>query len=216
MGVETIRRIANEMGLFRERDVTAAGGDANCLDDARVFGFATPHGHGVWSHPEYKPTRYELVQIRMRKAVFWGPSALWLLGAEKTEPEAMWIALGNNFRRPPTLELDTVVIRTRNLEKNVELVQPPGCLLVLRVHSVERALADIARHDCVGLLDRDLRPRQFTLHPDGDFLSAHSRAASWSPPAEGCSRPGADDWIVARSFSPEKAKVPPRARWLRY
>lgn len=204
-GVEIIRRIANEKGLFRERDVKEAGASPTCLRDALVFGFARPHGHGVWSHPKYEPTRYELVQIRMEKAVFWGPSALWLLGVEETEPEVIWIALGNNFPRPRTLEHGTVVIRSRNFEKDLTIVRQGRSLLDLRVQSRELAEADVARNDCRRLADRDLRPRFFTLDPDACLLSAQLAGRwPWRPPhlpPAGYEDEEPEHWSVANSVS---------------
>ena len=105
--------------LFRERDVRQKHVWHEAMAMAQFLGLVTPHGHGVWSHPHYTPSRYELLQIRFPKAVFWGPSALWLLGAEPVEPEALWIAIGNKSRPPRTLDLSTVIVRTRKLEKDV-------------------------------------------------------------------------------------------------
>ena len=80
---------ATRRGLFRECDVRKKGVWHEALADAQVMGLVAPHGQGVWSHRRYTPTRYEHVQIRLPKCVFWGLSALWLLGAEADGPRAL-------------------------------------------------------------------------------------------------------------------------------
>lgn len=137
-------------GLFRSRDLV--GISRNWLQIAREMGQLTAHGPGLWSHTRYRPTAYEFAQVRFPRAVFWGPSALWLLGALKPEPEVLWIAVANKARMPRTLEPSTVVIRTRRLEQDVLALRPPGRLHTLRVHSRVRAQADVDRHDCERLL----------------------------------------------------------------
>ncbi len=180
-GVNVIKRIANEKGLFRERDLGTAAAPG-CLHFARYTRIAKPHGHGVWSHYAYDPTRYELIQIRLKSAVFWGPSALWLLGLTKQEPEAMWIAVSNNSRRPQNLPLGTVVIRTRQLEQDAFILRQPGTLLDLRVYSRERAEADIARSDLPALLDLNFRPR-FVVPRWAEMLSSNvGGRIDWRPP----------------------------------
>lgn len=133
-------------GLFRSRDLV--GISRNWLQIARDWGRLTAHGSGIWSAPQYRPTAYELAQLRFPRAVFWGPSALWLLGESQREPEVLWLALGNNARLPRTLEPATVIIRTRRLEQDAIALRPPGRLLTLRVYSRARAQADVARYDC--------------------------------------------------------------------
>lgn len=131
-------------GVFRVKDLNPCRLSHNWLPLAHFLGHATPHGRGVWSHPKYQPSRYELLQIRFPKAVFWGPSALWLLGELFFEPAQPWLAIGNNARIPRTIERDSVVIlRTRRLELDVVTVLPEGRALMLRVHNAERARADI-------------------------------------------------------------------------
>ncbi len=131
-------------GVFRVKDLNSARLSHNWLPFAHFLRRATPHGHGVWSHPKYQPSRYELVQIRFPKAVFWGPSALWLLGESPWEPPQLWLAIGNNQRIPKTIERDSIVVlRTRRLELDVVTVQPEGHALELRVHNAERAHAEI-------------------------------------------------------------------------
>ncbi|MDP1825712.1 MAG: hypothetical protein Q8L48_20795 [Archangium sp.] len=133
-------------GLFRSRDLV--GISRNWLQFARDMGRLTAHGPGLWSHALYRPTAYELAQVRLPRAVFWGPSALWLLGALTREPEVLWIALGNKARLPRTLDPSTVIIRTRRLEQDLITLRPPGRLLTLRVYSRARAQADLDLHDC--------------------------------------------------------------------
>jgi hypothetical protein len=146
----------------------------------------------VWSHRLYQPTRYELVQIRFPRAVFWGPSALWLLGARAHEPEALWIAIDNKARPPRRLDLNTVVVRTRRLEDDVVSLRPEGRRLTLRVHSRARAEADLAQADCPRMLARAAKRAHFKLPPDASLLSADLRFARWHPvPAQG------EDWVTA-------------------
>ena len=83
MGMGEALRIIEELascGVFLERELNKIGISRNWLPLAKTMGCATPRGYGVWSHPSYEPTRYELVQLRFPHVVFWGPSALWLLG----------------------------------------------------------------------------------------------------------------------------------------
>jgi hypothetical protein len=141
--LDVIDQLASR-GLFRVKDLNPYRLSHNWLKVLRFFGHATPHGRGVWSHPEYQPSRYELVQIRFPKAVFWGPSALWLLGESPWEPPFLWLAIGNHSRIPKTLERNSfVILRTRRLESDLVSVLPEGRALVLRVHNAERACADI-------------------------------------------------------------------------
>lgn len=210
--VDAIQRLAKRKGLFRERDVEREGVSPSCLEDARVFGLVTHHGHGVWSDHRYEPTRYELVQIRLEHAVFWGPSALWLHGVTKQEPDAIWIAIGHKSRRPRTLPLETVIVRSRHLEKDVVTVTPR--LLDLRVHTRERAEADIAQHDSAGLIGRSLRQCRFNLERDTCFLSSQLRAwpdwRPWPEPPGGYYGDPVENWSVVRSI-PSKVPEPSAA-----
>lgn len=189
---------AARRGLFRERDLRKRGVWHSAFADAELRGLVTSHGHGVWSHCRYKPTRYELLQIRFPRAVFWGPSALWLHG-EEDEPEALWIAITNKSRAPRTLELSTVIIRTRNLEQAVTSVTPEGTWLTLRVHTPERAQADIARTDCHRLLERAVRRAHFVVPREASFLSARLPPVQWHQiPAF------REDWVVEQSLGQPK------------
>ncbi len=76
-------------------------------------------------------------------AVFWGPSALWLLGELDREPVALWVAIGNKSRPPRTLDPSTVIVRTRRLNDDVICVRPGSRPVALRVHHHERARADL-------------------------------------------------------------------------
>lgn len=158
-------------GLFLERDLNKRGISRNWLRMARFLRHATPRGYGVWSHCTYEPSRYELIQLRFPKLVFWGPSALWLLGVEPREPDAMWIAIDNKSRPPQRLDLTTVVIRTRRLEQDVVTVREKKRFLPLRVHTRERAEADLARADRPQFLAQAIDRAPFTLVPGGHFLS---------------------------------------------
>jgi hypothetical protein len=178
-GLKIIEQLVREKPLFRERDVRAMRVSPACLHDAKVYGIAVSHGHGVWSHPHYIPTRYELLQVRFEDAVFWGPSALWLLGETRKEPEVAWLAIAHGARPPRTLDLSTVVVRTRNLEKNLIKLQNAGRVQALRVHSLERARADVAANDCAGLISRTLMRRDFTLAPDGYLLTSQVTSSGW-------------------------------------
>lgn len=184
---------AAQRGLFRERDLRSSGVWHSAFADAEFSGLVTRHGHGVWSHRNYSPTRYELVQIRFPKLVFWGPSALWLLGVEAHEPEALWIALGNKSRAPRTLDLSAVLIRTRNLEEGVQTVKPEKTRLSLRVQSRERAQADLSRNDIHRLLARAADRAQFALPRGASLLSGQLPIARWRP---------REDWVVKQSLAP--------------
>ena len=155
------------------------------------------HGHGVWGHPDYKPSPYEVLQVRAPKAVFWGPSALWLLGIEAEEPEPLWVAIGNKSRVPRDLDVTTLIIRTRRLEEGVVSLCPERRLISLRVHRRERAEADLARADCRRLLARAADRELFAVPREASFLSADLPVRSWSP--------FKDDWVsVSRSLLPER------------
>lgn len=183
-------------GLFRSRDLV--GLSRNWLQIARDWGRLTAHGPGIWSAPQYRPTAYELAQLRFPRAVFWGPSALWLLGESQREPEVVWIALGNNARLPRTLEPATVIIRTRQLEQDAIALRPPGRLLTLRVYSRARAQADVARYDCerrVAQAGVHLSvPRHADLLTSGLFV--HPRAPPPFIPDPGPS-PAVEPWSVS-------------------
>jgi hypothetical protein len=130
-------------GLFRVRDLKRRGLSANWMPFFQTLFRYVHHGHGVWSHYLFKPTRYEILQVRFPRAVFWGPSALWLLGESDREPEALWIAIGNSARPPRTLDPSTVIIRTRRVNDDVLAVRPERRPITLRVYSAERAHADL-------------------------------------------------------------------------
>lgn len=102
-------------------------------------------GRGIFGHWDYQPTRYELVQLKYPSAVFWGASALWLQGALEVEPAELWVAFPNNVRVPKSLPPGTVVLRSRRLADDVELVKKRGTALPLRAHRQARATADLAR-----------------------------------------------------------------------
>lgn len=131
-------------GLFRVRDLKARGVSAAWMGFFKTLYGYEHHGRGVWSHRDFKPTRYELLQVHVPRAVFWGPSALWLLGELAQEPEALWMAIDNKARPPRTLDPGTVVIRTRRLDDDVTLLRvDPRRPLMLRVHIAQRARADL-------------------------------------------------------------------------
>jgi hypothetical protein len=158
-------------GLFRARDVEAAGISRNWLSVARAQRLITSHGHGIWSHPDFQPTRYELAQIRCPRSVFAGPSALWLLGELEREPEEVWIAIGNKAHPPRTLDYGTVIVRTRRINDDVVELRPDGRVLTLRVHAPARARVDVERTDCDRLLQRSQEPRLFSLPRDAVLLT---------------------------------------------
>ena len=175
MGMGEAMQVIEELakrGVFRERDLKPWRLSHNWLPFAAHLGLVKQHGHGVWSHARYQPTTYEQLQLRFPGAVFWGPSALWLLGVLPREPEAHWIAIANNARLPTRVDDSTVVVRTRRLEADVIAWLPDGRFITLRVHSRERAEADTARTDCSRLLARALVPGRFELARDASLLSA--------------------------------------------
>ena len=205
-GGEIICRLARAEGLFRERDIKKKNVSTACLKEAGVRLLTVkPHGYGVWSLREYEPTRYELLQIRVEHAVFWGPSALWLQGATHKEPDELWIAIDHKARRPLNLPLDTVIVRSRNLEKDLDMV--PHGVTPLRVHTRKRAEADLARSDCADLLSRALTPGRFLLPPWAVHLSERLESwTGWTPPA--ATPPGyectkaleREEWSIVRSI----------------
>ena len=138
--------VVEELGrrwLFRERDLELRGISHEWMSFfGPTLGYVR-YGRGVWGHPRYKPTRYDLLAIRFPHAVFWGPSALWLQGELELEPEALWIAIDNKARAPRTLDPTTVVIRARHHKRDSSLFRPPGRAITLLIHSVERARADL-------------------------------------------------------------------------
>lgn len=106
-GYEVAMRVIEQVasrGVFRERDLAAHEISHNWLNIAQQEGRVRRHERGVWSRSNYTPTRYELFQIRFPKAVFWGPTALWLQGAEPHEPETLWTAMSNSSQVPTTLQ----------------------------------------------------------------------------------------------------------------
>ena len=193
-------------GVFRERDLKPWRVSHSWLEFALGIGMVTQQGHGVWSRPGYSPSRYEILQLRFPRAVFWGPSALWLLGASDREPEPLWIAIANNARPPTRLDEATVVIRTRRLEADVTSCLPTGRALALRVYNRERAQADIERTACSRLLARALEPGPFLVASEGTLLSttmsvSRSHRDPLFPPPRG--PPGRDSWsISARLVTP--------------
>ncbi len=192
MGKDAAMNVIDELvkgRVFRARDLTRYRISQSWLVFAKAIGMIRHHGRGVWSSRDYCPTRYELVQIRFPRAVFWGPSALWLQGQLPEEPESLWIAITNKSQLPTTLEIATVVIRTRHLERSLTSVRPTGCALTLRVHDIPRALADFARVDQHRVLERAAERSKFTVAPAGTLLSAGSKwAASPDPP---------ERWVVS-------------------
>ncbi len=194
IALAVIGELANK-GLFRERDLTHRKISIDWLETARIMGRVRKHGRGVWSHAHYAPTRYEIAQIRLPKLVFWGPSALWLLGAEAQEPESLWIAIANKARPPRSLDVSTVIIRTRNLERQLVSHRPAGRLISLRVHDCERARADVNRADLSRLLERAADRAHFRVPREASFLSAELpvRKTAFAP---------REDWVVARSIDP--------------
>lgn len=190
-----VRELASR-GLFLERDLSRRGISRNWLGFANFMGVATPRGFGVWSHPRYEPTRYECVQLRFPRAVFWGPSALWLLGVKTPEPDNLWVAIANKARTPRRLDLTTVVIRTRNLEKDVTTLRPENTFLHLRVHARERAERDLALVGSPALLARAAERAEFKLPPRARFLS--------SKLLEPWYRLGGEEWVVASTLTRAK------------
>jgi hypothetical protein len=183
-------------GLFRERDLTQRKISIDWLQNARIMGRVRRHGRGVWGHAHYAPTRYELAQIRLPRLVFWGPSALWLLGAEAQEPDGLWVAIGNKSRPPTSLELSTVIIRTRNLDRAVVSHQPQGRLITLRVHDPSRARADVQRADLPNLLERAVNRARFRMPSEASFLSADLPVRKWEPPIA-----PRDQWVVQQTIT---------------
>ncbi len=184
-------------GLFRERDLTHRKISIDWLNTAQLMGCVRRHGRGVWSHARYQPSRYELAQVRLPKLVFWGPSALWLLGAEKKEPEALWVAIGNKSRPPCSLDVSTVIIRTRNLERQLVSHRPKGRLTTLRVHDCARAHADLERADLPRLLERAAEGARFMVPREGVFLSSELTVPRWRPVLT-----PRGDWGVDRTIDP--------------
>lgn len=175
MGMGEALRIIEELascGVFLERELNKIGISRNWLPLAKTMGCATPRGYGVWSHPSYEPTRYELVQLRFPHVVFWGPSALWLLGQRPREPDALFIAIDNKGRPPRRLDLSTVILRTRRLEHDVVSVHLAGQRVALRVHNRERAEADLARADAAQLVSGTMDRVRFSIDRGGCLLSS--------------------------------------------
>ena len=179
-GLGVVEELARR-GLFRERDLTQRDVSRCWLETAHAFRQVTRHGHGVWGHPSYKPTRYELLQVRVPNAVFWGPSALWLFGIEEAEPEALWIAIANKPRVPRNLDITTAIIRTRRLEDGVISLLPEKRLIPLRVYRRERAEADLEGKDCRRLLIRAADRARFEVPLKRASSRQTCRAPSPSP-----------------------------------
>lgn len=194
--LDVIDELANR-GLFRERDLTHRKINIDWLNTAQMMGRIKKQGRGVWSHSRYEPTRYELAQIRLPNLVFWGPTALWLLGAEAQEPASLWIAIANKSRPPRSLDVSTVIIRTRNLERQLTSHRPKGRLITLRVHDRERARADVERADLPRLLQRAADRYRFVVPDDACFLSAALPAVRWRP---------REDWVTERCIDPTQMR----------
>lgn len=193
---QVIEELASR-GLFRERDLTQREISIDWLKTAQLSGLVRKRGRGVWSHARYHPTRYELAQVRLPNLVFCGLSALWLLGAEPQEPAALWVAIDNKARPPRSLDLSTVIIRTRNLERQLTTHQPEGRLITLRVHEVERARADVERADLPRLLERAADRQRFVVPSDACFLSTELPERWWLP---------REAWSIERSIDPTRER----------
>ncbi len=144
MGMGEAMDVVKELGrrgLFREKDLERRGISHSWMSFFETLYGYVHHGRGVWSHRSYEPTRYELLAIRFPHAVFWGPSALWLLGELAVEPEALWIAIDNKARVPSTLDPSTVILRLRHHKRDAKLFRAPGRVALL-IHVLERARAD--------------------------------------------------------------------------
>lgn len=188
--LQVIEELASR-GLFRERDLTQREISIDWLKTAQLSGLIRKRGRGVWSHARYHPTRYELAQVRLPNLVFCGLSALWLLGAEAQEPAALWVAIANKARPPRSLDLSTVIIRTRNLERQLTTHRPAGRLISLRVHEVDRARADVGRADLPRLLERAADRQRFVVPTDACFLSTGLSERRWVP---------CEAWSIERSI----------------
>lgn len=133
-----------DAGLFRARDLKRNRVSPEWMPFFKtLFGYV-PHGRGVWSRGDFNPTRYELIQCRVPRAVFWGPSALWLHGELLREPNHVWIAIDNKARPPRTLDSTVVVIRTRRLTE--DLVTLRHHRSTLRAFSSIRSKSDVLEH----------------------------------------------------------------------
>ena len=91
------------------------------------------------------------------------------------------------------------------LERDVEVIRPTGGLIDLRVHSRERAQADLARVDGQGLVARALRPDFFRLDPGAELLSPRLRMYSaWRapclPPKGWEEKEPREEWFLSSSI----------------
>lgn len=207
--MDVIERLAKG-GAFRAKELNPYGLSQNWLNVACGMGLVRKHGHGVWSSRSHQPTRYEIAQLRFPLAVFWGPSALWLQAALDAEPEPMWIAIANTSRASSTMELDTVIIRTRHLDRGLVIVKPAGRLVALRASDLERAQADVARINPWRVVERAAERSRFTVAANGGLLSANTkmRYPPWHPiPAP------PDQWTQRPAIAATRTPAPARSHW---
>lgn len=206
VAMDVIERL-EKAGVFRAKELSAYGLSQNWLNVARGMGLLRKHGHGVWSSASYQPTRYEILQLRFPMAVFWGPSALWLHAALDAEPEPLWIAIANTSRASSTVELDTVIVRTRHPERGLVTVKPAGRLIPLRAYDLERAQADVARLDPYRVMERAAEKSRFSLAPNGSMLNMNTRYPPWHPiPAP------PDQWTQLPASVATRTPAPARSR----
>lgn len=136
-----ILELGQDQGLFRTRDLPRHGVHHGWLE---FFG-ARKHAFGVWSDGDYEPSRYEVVQTRTPHLVFCRSSALFLHGLLEREPDTIQVAIGIASRRPVTLGPGVDIFRSRRLEEGLVTLLHGGGRVRLRVHSPERARADLLR-----------------------------------------------------------------------
>lgn len=203
--MDVIEQLAKQ-GPFRARALNSYELSQNWLNVAQGMGLVRKHGHGVWSSASYEPTRYEIFQLRFPHAVFWGPSALWLHAALDAEPEPMWIAIANTSRASSTIALDTVIIRTRQLERDLENIQPVGRRIKLRAHNLERAGTDAEKIDPYRVMEGAVERSRFSLPPHARFLSATMPPNTWHPiPAP------RDEWEMVPASAATRTPAPARS-----
>jgi len=207
--MDVIEHLAKH-GVSRAKELTAYGLSQNWLNVARASELVQKHGHGVWSGWFYRPTRYEILQVRFPLAVFWGPSALWLHAALDAEPEPMWIAIANKSRASSTVELDTVIIRTRHLERGLTTLKQAGRLIPLRVYDLERAQADVAHLNPWRVVERAAERSRFSLAVDGGLLSMNTKLRY--PPWHPIQAPP-DQWVQLPASAATRTPAPARSHW---
>jgi len=134
-----IEGLGASRGLFRARELDGTGVCRAWLTVLEEFSQVKHVSFGVWSHPRYTPTRYEVVQLRTPAAVLWGPSALWVQGFLEQEPERLWLAIDDHARAPRHLDACTTVVRSRRADDAVVVVQPLRTALPLRVQDPAHA-----------------------------------------------------------------------------